>query len=229
LLDNNPVTGLINHSRRSTVHGRYIFEVHGGQPALLNAEPFYADNNSIDGFVWRADSNSWEPNSGSHNINIDPCFVFAGEYYLSQIAAGQGVNSPCVDTGSADVNNPDINLGGYTTRTDSVADVHTVDMGYHYSAFMPTQYYLDFAAVEGNGLGASNISPGSGYFTWYKTIPLHVTIPVPPGSQVLWTGTDNDNISGVNNSVRMTGERRYCHAYKRHLFSRGGRYAYSDT
>ncbi len=141
------------------------------------------------------DPNKWNPNFVTyHNINIDPCFI--DNFYLSQIAAGQLVDSPCVNTGSADVNSPDINLGGYTTRTDSVPDVGIVDMGYHYSAFTPPQYYLNFTAVSGNGLGPNNISPGSGYFSWYKNIPLQVTAPIPAGNQVLWTGTDNDDLNG---------------------------------
>ncbi|MGA2677936.1 MAG: choice-of-anchor L domain-containing protein [Sedimentisphaerales bacterium] len=152
------------------------------------------------------DSNKWDPNFVIyHNINTDPCFI--DNFYLSQITAGQLSNSPCVNTGSADVNSPDINLGGYSTSTDSNADVGIVDMGYHYSAFTPPQYYLNFTAVSGNGLGSSNISPGSGYFSWYKNIPLQVTVPVPAGSQVLWTGTDNDNLTGPTNSVTMNANR----------------------
>ncbi|MGD0572722.1 MAG: right-handed parallel beta-helix repeat-containing protein [Sedimentisphaerales bacterium] len=163
--------------------------------------PIFIGPNSV--INWNPATVNW--NSGSNNINADPYFI--NGYFLSQIAAGQLVNSPCVDTGSADVNSPAIDLGGYTTRTDSVPDMCTVDMGYHYSAFTPTQYYLNFTAVAGNGLGAGNILPGSGYFDWFKTIPLQVTIPVPTGSQVLWTGTNNDNLTGPTNSVTMNGNR----------------------
>jgi predicted outer membrane repeat protein len=177
--------------------------------AVLNAisllsqvpAPIFIGPNSI--INWNPSTISW--NSGSNNINADPYFI--NGYFLGQIAAGQLANSPCVDTGSANVSSPNINLGGYTTRTDSVPDAGIVDMGYHYSAFTPTQYYLNFTAVAGNGLGSGNISPGSGYFDWYKTIPLQVTIPVPTGSQVLWTGTNNDNLTGPANSVTMNGNR----------------------
>ena len=152
------------------------------------------------------DSNKWDPNFVIyHNINTDPCFI--DNYYLSQIAAGQAIDSPCVNTGSADVNSPDINLGGYSTRTDSGADVGIVDMGYHYSAFTPPQYYLNFTAVNGSGIGPNDISPGSGYFSWYKNIPLHVAATVPPGSEVLWTGTDNNDVNGLDNSVIMNANR----------------------
>ena len=71
---------------------------------------------------------------GTGNINDDPLFVSGpdGDYYLSQIAAGQGQQSPCVDAG--DPASPMI-IG--TTRTDGVQDEGIVDMGYHYPAFAP--------------------------------------------------------------------------------------------
>ena len=66
-------------------------------------------------------------------INSDPLFADGplGDYYLSQIAAGQGSDSPCVDSGSDTAVN--LGLDTVTTRTDEVTDANTVDMGYHYS------------------------------------------------------------------------------------------------
>ena len=66
------------------------------------------------------------------NISADPLFVTgpAGEYYLSQTAAGQGANSPCIDSGSGTAET--LGLQDATTRTDEVADSGTVDMGCHY-------------------------------------------------------------------------------------------------
>jgi parallel beta-helix repeat protein len=65
------------------------------------------------------------------NIDDDPLFVSGplGGYYLSQLAAGQGADSPCVDTGSDTAAN--LGLDTRTTRTDHVEDAATVDMGYH--------------------------------------------------------------------------------------------------
>jgi hypothetical protein len=62
-------------------------------------------------------------------IDADPLFVTGpqGNYYLSQIAAGQGTDSPCVDTGD-----PASHMIVGTTRTDEVPDSGVVDMGYHY-------------------------------------------------------------------------------------------------
>ncbi len=67
--------------------------------------------------------------TGPGMIHEDPLFTNGplGNYYLSQIAAGQGSDSPCVDSG-----NPDSDMIHGTTRTDLVQDSGVVDMGYHY-------------------------------------------------------------------------------------------------
>jgi hypothetical protein len=71
---------------------------------------------------------------GIGNIASDPLFMTGpgGAYYLSQIAAGQTVNSPCLDGG-----NPASPMITGTTRTDQVQDAGIVDMGYHYPAVSP--------------------------------------------------------------------------------------------
>ncbi len=71
----------------------------------------------------------WE---GEGNIDTEPLFVEGplGEFYLSQIAAGQKEDSPCVDAGSDTAKN--LGLDEYTTRTDEVGDEGVVDMGYHH-------------------------------------------------------------------------------------------------
>jgi len=103
---------------------------------------------------------------GLGNISLDPVFVrpghwvdvndpnivvepndpnavwVMGDYHLSQVAARQAVNSPCVDAGS----DLAVNLGmdKFTTRTDNVGDTGIVDMGYHYP--MPNA-----ADIDGDG------------------------------------------------------------------------------
>lgn len=69
---------------------------------------------------------------GEGNFDLDPLFVAgpAGEFYLSQIAAGPGADSPCVNAGSADASSFDF-LSGTTTRTDHAADRGLADLGYH--------------------------------------------------------------------------------------------------
>jgi hypothetical protein len=69
------------------------------------------------------------------NITVepnDPNAVWVhGDYHLSQVAAGQAVDSPCLDAGSDLAVN--LGLDKFTTRTDKVGDEGIVDMGYHYS------------------------------------------------------------------------------------------------
>jgi len=73
-------------------------------------------------------------NPDDHNIGDDPVFVTGpgGDFYLSQIAAGQGADSPCGDAGSDTAVNLGLGLCGRTTRTDEVPDTGVVDIGYHY-------------------------------------------------------------------------------------------------
>ncbi|MFC1762246.1 S8 family serine peptidase [Planctomycetota bacterium] len=67
---------------------------------------------------------------GEGMIYADPLFTLP-TYHLSQTAAGQGSNSPCVDSGSNLAGNVSMSL--FTTRTDEMPDQGQVDMGYHYS------------------------------------------------------------------------------------------------
>jgi hypothetical protein len=71
--------------------------------------------------------------TGIFNISDDPRFVSGpfGDYYLSQTAAGQVIDSLCVGRGS----NTAINLGMdiFTTRADEFLDKGIADMGYHYA------------------------------------------------------------------------------------------------
>jgi hypothetical protein len=76
-----------------------------------------------DGTVW----------PGKGNINEDPLFVPGpwGAYYLSQTAAGQAADSPCVDAGD-----PQSATVRGATRTDEIPDRGVADMGYHFPAAM---------------------------------------------------------------------------------------------
>ena len=66
---------------------------------------------------------------GVGNNNEDPLLIVGpnGVFYLSQTAAGQTVQSLCVDAG-----NPESDIIQGTTRTDHEPDSAIVDMGYHY-------------------------------------------------------------------------------------------------
>jgi parallel beta-helix repeat protein len=75
-----------------------------------------------------------DPTGGNGNISLDPLFVSGpeGGYYLSQVAAGQAANSPCVDAGSDTAAH--LGLDNRTSRTDGTADGGAADTGYHYRA-----------------------------------------------------------------------------------------------
>jgi len=71
---------------------------------------------------------------GQHNFWTDPSFVPGpiGDYYLSHLATGQAIDSPCIDAG-----NTTVELAGMqtlSTRRDEAPDVGTVDVGHHYPA-----------------------------------------------------------------------------------------------
>ena len=91
------------------------FFITGGAPVI--------DYSCVQGWI-----GNW---GGTGNIGGDPLFVTGpnGDYYLSQVPAGQAQNSACVDTGD-----PIAPVIAGTTRTDSVPDAAPVDMGYHFDA-----------------------------------------------------------------------------------------------
>ncbi|MCD4652650.1 right-handed parallel beta-helix repeat-containing protein, partial [bacterium] len=78
---------------------------------------------------------------GEGNIDADPLFVAGpyGDFYLSQIAAGQSINSPCLNAGSTDADSIEfehlwgsVKMSDLTTSTNEITDSAVVDMGYHY-------------------------------------------------------------------------------------------------
>ncbi|MCK4696587.1 MAG: chitobiase/beta-hexosaminidase C-terminal domain-containing protein, partial [Candidatus Cloacimonetes bacterium] len=77
-------------------------------------------------------NNNGTPCDMFYNISEDPLFISIteGDYFLSQLEAGQNEQSPSVNAGSGDVT--EFDLETYTTRTDFYADTDIVDIGYHY-------------------------------------------------------------------------------------------------
>ncbi|HPQ42505.1 MAG TPA: hypothetical protein PLV45_19190, partial [bacterium] len=78
---------------------------------------------------------------GEGNINMDPLFAIGiqGAFYLSQTAAGQFQNSPCLDAGNTaaidsciPVLDTEFCMDSFYTRTDHTTDTGVVDMGYHF-------------------------------------------------------------------------------------------------
>ena len=71
-------------------------------------------------------------NWGPGNINVDPRFVNAAgnDFHLQNIAAGQSVNSPCIDAGGESA--VSAGMFRYSTSTLGTPDTGVVDLGYHY-------------------------------------------------------------------------------------------------
>jgi subtilisin family serine protease len=86
-------------------------------------------------FIGNGGTLNWNPTTrkwltGTHNIDKNP--LFAEGYFLSQKAAGQSIDSNCVDTGN--ITAQKAGLYRHTTRTDLVVENlnSIVDLGYHY-------------------------------------------------------------------------------------------------
>lgn len=127
--------------------------------------------------------------TGTGNIDADPLFISGpfGGYYLSQIAAGQGSDSPCLNAGS-DLS-PNLWVDGVTrmqdlaTRKDHGPDVGTVDIGYHHLFEVCTR----FGNVDlGNGTRAKTYKVnGSGgdskrVYSISAGSPVTLTMDAPP-------------------------------------------------
>ena len=73
--------------------------------------------------------------AGATDLTLNPLFATGplGNFYLSQMAAGQSATSPLVDAGAHTA--AELGLDQLTTRTDSVRDTGLVDLGIHYPPF----------------------------------------------------------------------------------------------
>ena len=134
---------------------------------------------------------------GAGNINIDPQFVSASgdDFHLKNTAAGQTVNSPCIDAGG----NP-AQLHGlfkYTTSTLGTPDMGVVDLGYHYPIVNYCRQWdlfidnaIDFRDLAvfasswvralGNEIYGYNITDLADFTEcWLVELPTDVTPPTP--------------------------------------------------
>ncbi|MEJ2703019.1 MAG: S8 family serine peptidase, partial [Sedimentisphaerales bacterium] len=136
-------------------------------------------------------------NWGNGNLDADP--LFAISYYLSQTAAGQQVDSPCVDAGSTSA--AALGLNDYTTRTDSVGDAGTVDIGFHY-VIGADKYTLTVKVIGGEH---GTVKPQGGSFNKFTIVTLRAT--TDPGYRVEWTGTDDDSSRALTNTVTMDSDK----------------------
>jgi hypothetical protein len=113
----------------------YAVEIYGCSPTLVNC--IIWNSNAISyqyggNPVIRFCDIEWIDPPGPGCIKADPLFVSGplGGCYLSQRAAGQAADSPCLDAGDPGTSSP-----GGTTRTDDGLDVGVPDMGYHYASY----------------------------------------------------------------------------------------------
>ncbi|MEK7996747.1 MAG: hypothetical protein AAB403_23330, partial [Planctomycetota bacterium] len=128
------------------------------------------------------------------NINADPLFV-GSSLNLSQVAAGQTANSPCVNAGSGSA--ASLGLDKLSTRSDGVGDAGTVDMGFHYSVAQG-KYQLTVRVIGGQH---GTVKPLGGAFDRFSVVRLQAT--ADPGYQVRWIGTDDDASNALSNRVTM--------------------------
>jgi predicted outer membrane repeat protein len=141
---------------------------------------------------------------GTGNINVDPCFVepgywddnntptnigddfwIGGDYHLSQMAAGQASDSPCVDAGSDLAANLGMNI--CTTRTDHVSDAVIIDMGYHYGSCCLVQ--VNAADINGQG-GVDFIDYAILTSQWKETPGIPSADIAPPCGDDIVDGKD---------------------------------------
>jgi hypothetical protein len=154
----------------------------------------------------------------SDNRDGNPLFVTGqlGDYYLSQVAAGQSKNSPALDAGSDFADN--LGLNTYTTRTDNVKEADTiVDIGYHYrDPLTLPQYQLTVTVLGGHGTAEVikpdpiSYDPITGIYTYYGGTLVTLVATPDTGYRVgIWSGgTINDASKATKNYVVMGSNRQ---------------------
>jgi hypothetical protein len=100
----------------------------GGINVISDIKPCFSHvccwNNSIDNYHGMTD-----PTGTDGNISTDPMFTDV-HLNLSQTAAGQTADSPCLDSGHTWVD--ETPAASLSTRTDSIPDTGMADMGFHH-------------------------------------------------------------------------------------------------
>jgi len=177
-----------------------------------NTDGHFYDYDTLTVYSDVAGLNGIDP--GVHdNIQADPQFVpgYLGDYYLSQVAAGQHSNSPAVNAGNNTAAN--LNLNTRTTRTDShlpkpTGDAGIVDLGYHYidTDDAPTFQLTLSVDPASDGLPHGDLLPGTGLYPAGAVVTL--TADPDTGWRIKkWSGTDNDVSTDLTNEIVMNSDR----------------------
>jgi predicted outer membrane repeat protein len=154
-----------------------------------------------------------DADGGEGVIHTLPAFTQGpvGACFLSQMAAGQVVDSPCVNAGDPNTN-PDVaaKLAAMTTRTDGVADANVVDLGAHYAAFEATYYPLTVTIIDPNGNpvdpnnAGGTVEPSAGSFRLYEVV--QVTAQPKDGYRIKrWVGTGDDTQKDATLTFTVSG------------------------
>ncbi|HQA92372.1 MAG TPA: S8 family serine peptidase, partial [Sedimentisphaerales bacterium] len=144
-------------TNNSAASGSGQFDLEDSSPSITNCTIAVDENPPGDGGIWCSGQSNptitncilWgngddllncfasyscveDGDAGEGNISVDPLLIAGplGSFYLSQIEAGQLVDSPCLDASDPNVG---ASLAARTTRTDGGLDAGAVDMGAHYS------------------------------------------------------------------------------------------------
>jgi len=153
---------------------------------------------------------------GAGNIRVDPAFTTGplGNYYLSQLDAGQLFESNCVDAGD-----PSLAIGirlkmfSLTTMTDGHRDSGVVDMGAHFAPLPAEMFELNITVVDANGVaivdsndihGYVEVDPNdpNGEYKEFQVVKL--TAHPDVGYRItFWRGTDYDYTPTPNMDPNM--------------------------
>jgi len=87
-----------------------------------------------------------DPTGTNGNISVNPLFVDT-LLNISQVASGQSENSPALDAGHVEANQSVIKE--LSTRTDSLADTGTADIGFHHLNFEQTGLHPENRNIVG--------------------------------------------------------------------------------
>ncbi|MCK5473251.1 MAG: hypothetical protein KAI59_04410, partial [Planctomycetes bacterium] len=171
-------------------------------PIITNSI-FWDNGDDLAGFATATYCCIEDNDAGTGNIHDDPMFregplsPLVGNYYLSQISAGQLIDSNCVNAG----NNTAAALGMnvYTTCTNNVIDGGVVDIGYHYASGSVTQYSLTTSVIDPN---YGSISPDPNMYDEFTDVVL-IAEPNTGFKLKEWTGTNDDSSHELNNVVTI--------------------------